>query len=324
MSSIPPVYLDASALASLVDAPQAVDILARALAEARIDPEDDSPRLFAPARAGSEFLMMPTAGQATAGVKVASLTPANPRAGHPAVQGLYVLFETLHMAPVAVMDAVELTLVRTPATTVMAARHLLAARRGPDTAVRRALVFGTGPQAQRHVSCLAEVLAPEDIAVAGRRPEAVESVVARARGAGVPARPASPDTAREVARAEVIVCVTGSPTPLFDGAGVRDDAVVCAVGVHGPDKRELPADLVLRSDIVVEGRASAMRESGNLLGARPAQEWAAAPRPPANLADLVTGRFTPRPDRPAVFSGVGMAWEDLVIASHVHDRHRRP
>ncbi|MFC3996788.1 ornithine cyclodeaminase family protein [Nocardiopsis sediminis] len=331
-----PAYLDAATLARLIDAPRAVDVLARALAAGEVDPEDDTPRLFAPARAGAEFLMMPSAGRSTAGVKVLTLTPGNPRAGHPTVQGLYILFDADTMAPVALVEAAELTLIRTSATTVMAARHLLAAKRHPageaperpttdlpTATARRVVVFGTGPQARRHISCLTAVLAPEDIAVAGRRPEAVEAVAAQARADGAPARPARGDVAAEVAAADLVICVTSSPTPLFDGAAVADDAVVCAVGVHGPGKRELPADLILRSDLVVEGRASAMRESGNLLAARTAQQWAEDPRPLANLADLAAGRFTPRPGCPAVFSGVGMAWEDLVLVTHAHHQYRR-
>jgi len=321
-------HLSAVAIADLVDGPSAVRVLTEALVSGRVDPEQDSPRLFAPAGPGAEFLMMPSATGGTSGVKVLTLAPGNPKDGRPNVQGVYVLFETEHHAPLAVLDAAELTLVRTPATTVMAAQHLVAAHRGvdPESAVRaqRVVVFGTGPQAERHIAYLNAVLHPDDIAVVGRRPEGVDLLVARSAALGAPVRPA--DAARDLSRADLIVCATSSRTPLFDVGDVPADAVVCAIGVHGPDKRELPAELVLNADVVVESRAAAMRESGNLLLARPATEWVADAergRPLANLAELVTGRFTPLPGRPAVFSGVGMAWEDLVVAQHAYDRYRQ-
>ena len=323
-------YLDAESLSALVDGPGAVRVLAEALRSGWVDPEQDSSRLFAPAGPGAEFLMMPTAADAGAGVKVVTLAPQNPAHGHPTVQGVYILFESERFAPVAVLDAAELTLVRTPATTVMAAQHLLAAKqrldvRGPDgPAVRapRTVVFGTGPQAERHITCLNTVLTPDDIAVAGRRREAVDRVVARTAAQGAPARAAG-DLTDELGRADLIVCVTSSPTPLFEADRVSADTVLCAVGVHGPQKRELPPELVRRSDVVVEGRASAMRESGNLLGARTAEEWTADTASPlSNLADLAAGRFTLSPGRPAIYSGVGMAWEDLVIATHAYASYR--
>lgn len=320
-----PVVLDAAAVAATLDAAGAVDVLADALRTGAVDPEDDSPRLFSAAGGGRDFLMMPSHGGDIAGVKVLTLSPDNPAEGFPAVQGSYILFEAEHLAPVAILDAGELTLIRTPATTVLAARHLIAARRGvaPERArADRVVVYGTGPQAIRHIRCLDAVLRPADIAVVGRRPEAVERVLADT--ADTPTRPAAADPTSEPAAADLIVCVTGSPTPLFPDV-VRDDAVVCGVGVHGPDKHELPPELVRRADIVVEGRASALREAGNLLLARPAAWWSGQdPQgvPPANLTDLITGAVRPTPGRPLVFSGVGMAWEDLVVAGEISRRRR--
>jgi ornithine cyclodeaminase len=130
-------------------------------------------------------------------------------------------------------------------------------------------------------------------------------------------RASKADAVRDAA---VVLCATSSSTPVLDDVLVPGDAVVAAIGSHGRERAELPPELVRRSDVVVEARASAMRESGNLLGARTAQEW--SEHAVANLADLVQGRFVRTPGRPAVYSGVGMAWEDLVVASALYDRHR--
>lgn len=330
-ASMTPVVLDAAAVASALDAPAAVDVLAAALADGAVDPENDSPRLFAPAGEGREFLMMPTFGGGFAGIKALTLSPKNPAVGRPAVQGSYVLYESEFLAPVAILDAAELTLIRTPAVTVLAAQHLVAATRSVPPAqarVERVVVYGTGPQAQRHIRCVHAVLGPTDVTVVGRRPEAVAEVVAAAAadlGPAVRVHAPDDDPATELRRADLVICVTSSPTPLFEADQIRDDAVVCAVGVHGPERHELPPELIRSADIVVEGRASALREAGNLLKARPTQWWSGelpGGRPPANLVDLVTGAADIRPDRPAVFSGVGMAWEDLVVAGEMYTRYR--
>jgi ornithine cyclodeaminase len=74
---------------------------------------------------------------------------------------------------------------------------------------------------------------------------------------------------------------------------------------------------VLRSDVVVEGRASAWRESGDLIPARSVEEWQRIE--PPNLRDLVLGKLVRRPGTCCLFTGVGMAWEDLVTAAVVYE-----
>lgn len=312
MTSLP--YLTGSDLAALATDADVVGFLEEALRSGSVDPEQDSPRLFSPAPDG-EFLIMPTSGTAWSGVKLVTVAPENPARGKPKIQGIYTLFSSDDLAPVAVLDGVELTLLRTPATTVLAVQHLLTPQAGPLPVV----LFGTGPQAERHLRCLRAVVGPLDVAVVGRRPGSAEAFAQRCSGPGLAVRAGRQADVRDAA---VVLCATSSSEPVLDDASVPADAVVAAVGAHGPQRAELPPELIRRSDVVVEARASAMRESGNLLRARTAEEWSGLPV--ANLADLVGGRFTRTPGRPAVYSGVGMAWEDLVVATALVDRHRAP
>lgn len=328
MPGVGPAYLDGATLSGLVGGDEAVDVLERALGPGGVDPESDGPRLSVPVRDG-ELLVMPAGAPGYAGVKAVSVAPQNAAAGHPTVQGLYVLFGGERLAPLAVLDAAELTLIRTPATTALAVRHLLAARPGgpqpggpeqPDGTPRvgRLLVLGTGPQAERHLRLLTAMLSPTEVVVVGRRPAAVAELVRRCARDQITVRAGSPV---DVGGADVVVCATSSRVPVLDDALVGPDAVVCAVGSHGADRWELPPALVRRADVVVEGRASALREGGNLLAARTAQEWGTMEL--GNLADLVAGHVLRHPGRPAVYSGVGMAWEDLAVACHLYEKHTR-
>jgi ornithine cyclodeaminase len=105
----------------------------------------------------------------------------------------------------------------------------------------------------------------------------------------------------------VVCCCTTAREPLFDGAAVRDDAVVVAIGSHEPDARELDTTLMRRATVVVESRASALREAGDVLLAGLGGD------------DLVTLAEHVAIDlrRPRVFKSTGMAWEDAVVASAV-------
>src|SRR5699024_6372937 len=108
-----------------------------------------SPRLFSPAPDG-EFLMMPTNATPMTGLKVVTIAPENPAKGLEKIQGLYILFDSASLSPVALMEGSELTAIRTPTATLTAVKHLSAA--DPDfPSAPRVLVFGAGIQGVNHI-----------------------------------------------------------------------------------------------------------------------------------------------------------------------------
>ena len=116
-----------------------------------------------------------------------------------------------------------------------------------------------------------------------------------------------------VATADVVCCCTTAREPLFDGGAVADHATVVAIGSHEPDAREVDETLAARATVVVESRASALREAGDVITAVAA--GALSGDDLVTLADLVHGRAAPAPDRPRLFKSTGMAWEDAVVAA---------
>jgi len=67
---------------------------------------------------------------------------------------------------------------------------------------------------------------------------------------------------------------------------------------------------------VVESRASALREAGDVIQALSAGVLREDDL--VGLAELVRGEASPIPGRPRFFKSTGMAWEDLVLAAAVH------
>ena len=301
--SAPPFH-DTATIARLLPPADAVDALAEAL-RGGLDPAADPPRSSVPAVAG-ELLVMPSAATGGAGVKLATVAPGNPARGLPRIQGVYALFDGDTLAPVALLDGIGLTDVRTSAVSALAVQRLAAPR------ARRALVFGTGPQARAHVRALRAILPLEQVAVVGRDPARV-SAFARELDAEV----ASP---ADVGDFDVVCCCTTAREPLFEGDAVAAHATVVAIGSHEPEARELDERLLARATVVVESRASALREAGDVIVA-----VAAGSLDPGALIELgavVRGEAGVATDRPRVFKSTGMAWEDLVIAAAVHRRAR--
>jgi ornithine cyclodeaminase/alanine dehydrogenase-like protein (mu-crystallin family) len=254
----------------------AVDLLEAAL-RAGLDPEADPPRGRLPLD-GGELLLMPSAAGGRAVVKLVTV------GGSPRVQGVCVVFDGETLAPVALVDGIAVTNVRTAAVSALAVRHLAAAD------ARRLLVFGRGPQARAHVAAIRAVRPIEHVDLVGR-------------DAG--------DAGALVAAADVICCCTTARAPLFDGSLVADHATVVAIGSHEPEARETDDALAARATIVVESRASALREAGDVILAL--ASGAAAGDRLVTLADLVTGAARPAPG-PRLFKSTGMSWEDAVVA----------
>jgi ornithine cyclodeaminase/alanine dehydrogenase-like protein (mu-crystallin family) len=205
--------------------------------------------------------------------------------GDPRVQGVCVVFDGVTLAPVALVDGIALTNLRTAAVSALAVRRLAVPR------ARRLLVFGRGPQAHAHVAALRAVRPIEHVDRLGRH---------------------HGDVAALVAAADVICCATTARTPLFDGALVADHATVVAIGSHEPGARETDDALAARATVVVESRASALREAGDVIGAL--RGGALAEGSLVTLSELVAGGAEPAPGRPRLFKSTGMSWEDGVVA----------
>jgi ornithine cyclodeaminase len=273
-------FLAAADVAERLSPIAAVGALQDALL-AGLDPEADPPRGALAVGAG-ELLVMPSATAAHAVVKLVTV------GGEPRIQGVCVVFDATTLAPVALVDGIALTNVRTPAVSALAVRALAA----PDA--RRLLVFGRGPQAHGHVEAIRAVRPIEHVDMLGRD-----------------ADPAGVD--QLVAAADVVCCATTAREPLFDGALVADHAMVVAIGSHEPDACEVDDALVGRATVVVESRTSALREAGDVIGA--IRAGALREDELVTLADVVCDRAVVDRTRPRLFKSTGMAWEDAVVAS---------
>jgi ornithine cyclodeaminase len=248
---------------------------------AGLDPESDHPRGVLDVE-GGQLLVMPSAAGGHPVVKLVTV------GGEPRVQGICVVFDGATLAPAALVDGIALTNLRTAAVSALAVDRLAA----PDA--RRLLVFGRGPQAEAHVEAIERI-----------RPIATVDLVGRDR-TGV-------DLDALVSAADVICCCTTARHPVFDGGSVADHATVVAIGSHEPDARETDDTLAARSTVVVESRASALREAGDVVLAM--QSGALEPAMIVTLADVVRGDAEPDPRRPRLFKSTGMSWEDAVVAA---------
>ncbi|MFJ2769022.1 ornithine cyclodeaminase family protein [Streptomyces sp. NPDC087300] len=300
-------HIDGGTLNRLVSMSAAIDALEGVLVDG-LDPEGEPPRGVVGVP-GGQLLLMPSATASYAGVKIATVTPANAERGLPRIQGLYLLLDGVTHTPLALLDGIALTSLRTPAVSGVAVRHLAV----PDA--ERLLVFGTGPQAWGHVEAVRAVRPGlRHVDVVARNAGRVDAFVDRCRAEGLEAAAA---TARDVAHADIVCCCTTAREPLFDSSLLPGHATVAAVGSHEPDAREVDAALVGRATVVAESREVAGRECGDLLLA--AGEGAFDMGRLHTLDALVRGAVKGEEGRPRLFKSAGMAWEDLAVAAAAYE-----
>ncbi len=272
-------FLAAADVAERLSPTAAIDALAGRPA-AGLDPEADPPRGALAVGAG-ELLVMPSATAAHAVVKLVTV------GGEPRIQGVCVVFDAATLAPVALVDGIALTNVRTPAVSALAVRALAA----PDA--RRLLVFGRGPQAHGHVEAIRAVRPIEHVDMVGRDGSGVEELVARRRRRLL---------RHHRARAAVRRRARGRPR---DRRRHRLPRARRARGRRRPRRAarrwwssRAPRRCARRATSSARSRAGALREDELV-----------------TLADLVCGRAVVDRERPRLFKSTGMAWEDAVVAS---------
>jgi ornithine cyclodeaminase len=259
---------------------------------------------------GGELLLMPVWNDCSLGVKLVTLNPSNSERGMPFVHGVYILFGS-SLEPEAIVDGTALTVLRTAAVSGLATRLL--AR--PDA--QSLVLFGAGVQAHAHLDAMLQVRPITRVDVVDPNPERALALVQKARAEGLEARTAD---AGAVSDADIVCTCTTSPVPVFDGQQLKDGAHVNAMGAYRPDKRELDEHTVRRGRLVVETRAAALAEAGDII--IPMQRGTLKPSDiRADLREVLLGtRVRENHWDVTVFKSVGVAFEDLVVATAALNR----
>lgn len=261
-------------------------------------------------------LFMPAhlADTAALGCKVVSVRPGNPGRGLPLIAAVVVLVDEATGAPLAVLEGSYLTALRTGAVSGVAT-DLLAR---PDSRVLAC--YGAGVQAATQVEAVCAVRPIERVWVRSRSEASARRFADRVAGRrGVPAdvRVAA-DSERPLSEADVVCTATTARAPVFDGRALRPGTHVNAVGSYTPAAREVDAETVRRSRVVVDTRAGCAAEAGDLIAAEAegavggAETWVELG---SALAGLDPGRTSAA--EITYFKSVGNAAQDVAVGLRV-------
>jgi alanine dehydrogenase len=234
------------------------------------------------------------------------------RHGLPTIQGVVVLCEAVTGQPLAVMDSMAITALRTAAATAVAAKYL--ARKNCKTA----LICGCGGQGPAQLRALLRVRRPERIYACDQDAEKARAFAA-ALGAetGLPITTLS-DLPRAVAESDIVVTCTTAHRYFITREMVRPGTFVAGVGADNENKQELDPALLAASKLVTD-----LTEQCAVIGdLHHALAAGAMTRSDvhAELGEIVAGLKPARAseEETIVFDSSGTALEDVAAAVAVY------
>lgn len=294
----------------------AIEFMKRAFAALTRGEATVPPRAHLPAKNNEGItLVMPARvdGESSSlAVKVVSVFEGNVRAGIPLIQAAVIVLEPGTGQPLALLEGSTLTAIRTAAASG-AATDLLA---NPESVTLA--ILGAGVQARSHIEAVCSVRPITEIKVFSPTVKNVDqlihdvNVLQTYRG-----KISRANSAAEAVRGADIICTTTtSTTPVFEDSDLMAGAHINAVGSYTPGARELSADTVARSWVVVDDRAAAWKEAGDLIQALNAGRID-TDHIRAELGELVIDpKMCPSDDNQVtLFKSVGVAVQDSVAAS---------
>ncbi|VVD72912.1 ornithine cyclodeaminase [Pandoraea aquatica] len=324
-ASPPVLLLDAAQIAALMPVADAIPVMSDMFAAlAREQIHLPLRQIIRPPEAlGAKGLlgMMPAflgseaSGLPVYGAKVGTFFPGNSALGRDPHQGCVLLMSGETGELLAVMNAAEITGIRTAAVTGLATRLL-----ARHDASRLALI-GAGHQAHWHLAALAAARPLQHVRVASRSLATAQAFVEKEQPNYDFRLEAAESVEAAVCDADIVTTVTNSTDPVLQAGWIAPGTHVNLVGSSTPRHREADTMLMARAQLFVDRRESTVNESGDYLAA--AAEGRIGPEDLlAELGDLVIRSHPGRTDTESVtlFKSLGMGAQDVALAAALYQR----
>jgi ornithine cyclodeaminase len=247
------------------------------------------------------------------GMKAICVFPGNPSLGKDAHQGMVMLFSQETGVPLALMNASQITAMRTAAVSAVATRLL--AR--PDATELG--IIGAGVQARTHLEALALVRPIKRARISCLTRAHAERVVDEMQDKVPFPIDVVNSNEEAVHEADVIVTATSAHEPVIKRAWIADGAHINAIGTHSPQSREIDSETMGAARIFADRRESVLNEAGDYLLA--AKDGVVTPESiVAELGELVikTKQGRGSDSEITLFKSLGLAIEDVVCAEYLY------
>lgn len=278
------------------------------------------PKLYLPLTGGNDFRAMPAFIQrpAACGVKWVNVHPNNPKKGLPSVMAVIVINDPTTGVPLAIMDGLFITKLRTAAAAAVAAQALARPKS------RIIGLIGCGAQADAQLLAHAALFPLTHIKVWGYARGEAQRFIRRTRHL-LPKRirwescPTIESCSRNV---DILMTLTPSRKPLVKREWLSPGTHIGAIGADAPGKQELDPRILRDALVVVDDRIQAVHAGE--INVPVAKKQFSLKRIHATLGDILIGRARGRrsPRDLTVFDSTGLAILDVAVGHEIVRRAR--
>ncbi len=262
----------------------------------------------------ANILVMPSSAFGITGIKISSLYKNNPSLNLPMTQGLMVIINNETGEPVAMIDSVYLTALRTGAASGLAT-ELLSRKESKTLGI-----FGSNEQAEMQIAGVIESRDIDKIFVFARNKEkTIEFCKKISAKNGIEMIPA--ENQNDLYSCDIICTATNSCEPVFEHRYVKHGTHINAIGSYKSSCREIPGETIVKSKLIVDQTKAALTEAGDIL--IPINEGVISSNHIyAELGEIVSGKKQGKSsdDEITVFKSVGIAVQDLALAKLILDK----
>lgn len=249
--------------------------------------------------------------------KIVTVYKNNPKKYNmPVIVGKVLLQDPNTGDVICIMDGGYLTAVRTGAASGVATKYLARRAKG-----QVAGIFGAGVQAKSQLWAVALARELSKALVYDISDEAVTSFISE-MSTKLSIEVIKADSADQLLEQSDIICAaTSSPTPIFDGAKVKDGTHINGIGSHTPAARELDTTIIKRSTLIADSYEACLGEAGDIM--IPIDEGAIdKSHMKAELGEVITGKKPARSSDVEItlFKSNGLAIQDVATAKLVYDK----
>ena len=320
------LYLSSSDIAKACAGIDPLQCVADALREhakgtARVG--DEGTLRWSPAeRENARTLNMPglLAAPAVVGTKIINANTGNPDNGLPRADGLTLLFDPATARPSVILQAAEISALRTAAVSTLAALHL---QNGAPVTLA---LLGAGKIAETHAVLMAKHIKIDSVLIYDRIPERGRALAERLHSMGGPFRRVTATAAEHaVSGANMVVAATTTTTAYVPYSWITPGATVINVSLD-----DIDADAYIESDLLyVDDWQLIMADTQRLLGRLARDGKVSGPGDSApvggrtvtgTIGQLLAGSCPGRADagQTILVNPFGMAIEDLAVAHAVY------
>lgn len=236
------------------------------------------------------------------------------RNGLPTIQGVIVVFDATDGRLLALMDSIEITVVRTGAATAVAAKYLSLARAKTMT------ICGCGNQGKISVKAIRKVRPIEKVFAFDLNKEQADRFAKELRDEEKISAEAVDDLSKTIKQSDICVTCTTSTKAFLGLQDIAPGIFIAAVGTDSEHKQELCPELVSSAKLVVDlkEQCATIGELHHALDCN----LMTLDDVHAELGEIIVGKKPGRnSDRETIiFDSTGTALQDVAAAAIVYER----